>query len=517
MENENKNPELTPEEQWFNNILNASSTDELDAVLSPPAQEPTQVIPSVEEFLLPEMEVSHMPQSAVEPAVEGDPFLLPIDLEEPASQVSAGEPVPEEDPFLLPIDLEEPVSQAPVAEPAPREASAPSKKSAPVSEEKGRPKWKKGYGLFGIPHIVSTIVWLGIILVLGVSLGHMIWACCSDLMAFGKADKAITITITETDDIDSISQKLADAGLISYPNLFKTFATLTHKDEDIDPGTYTLNSYYDYNAMINGMQQYAPSRKTITLLIPEGYTCAQTFRLLEENGVCNAEDLETYAASGELKEYWFLDGIDRGSKYCLEGFLFPDTYEFYLDSEPQLVLEKMLDGFNYRFTDIMKEDFKTMQERYASMMASRGYSSDHIATHELTLHDVVILASIIEKETANNSESYDIASVFYNRLTNPNYPTLGSDATVHYAIGDYYGEIEELTAAHLATDSPYNTRKNGGLPPGAICNPGTYSLYAALDPNDTSYYYFVYDPSIYMHRFAKNESEHNQNVARLNN
>ncbi len=488
MDNEKKNSDFSPEEQWFNDILNASSVDELDAVLKEPVQEPTQVIPPVKDFQAPEVEITPIPETAPQPAPEEDPFLIPIDLE----------------------DIQEPLYQP---EPAP--VKEPEPESEP--EEKGRPKLKKGYGLFGIPHIVSTIVWLGIILVVGVSLGHMIWACCSDLMAFGKPDKAITITITEKDNIEDISQKLADAGLISHPNLFKTFATLTHKDEEIDPGTYTLNSYFDYNAMINGMQQYTPSRKTVTLLIPEGYTCAQTFRLLEENGVCDAEDLEIHAAGGELKEYWFLEGVPRGSKYCLEGYLFPDTYEFYLDSEPQQVLEKMLDGFNYRFTDIMKEDLKVMQERYASMMSSRGYSSDYIAANPLTLHQVVTLASIIEKETANNSESYDIASVFYNRLTNPNYPTLGSDATVHYAIGDYYGEIEELTASHLATESPYNTRKNGGLPPGAICNPGTYSLYAALDPNDTSYYFFVYDPSIYMHRFAHTESEHNQNVSRLSN
>ncbi len=488
MDKEKKNPEFTPEDAWFQNIMEASSADELEAVLTPPEDMPTQVVPPI-------------PQGPQAEAVLDDP-----ELEALLGSLQTAKPVSEE-PILVPIDTQ----------PEPVEPSAPAGETEEPQVEKVRPQRKSGYGLLGIPHIISTVVWLGIILIVGVSLGHMIWACCSDLMAFGKPDKAITITITENDDIDTISQKLQDAGLISYPKLFKTFATLTHKDEDIDPGTYTLNSFYDYNAMINGMQQYAPVREEVTLMIPEGSTCAQIFRLLEEKGVCDADKLEEYAASGELKNYWFLDGIERGDKYCLEGFLFPDTYDFYLDDEPQRVIEKMLDGFNYRFTDIMKTDFRAMQERYASMMASHGYGSDYIDAHPLTLHDVVILASIIEKETANNSESYDIASVFYNRLTNAsNYPTLGSDATVHYAIGDYFGEVEELTAEHLASDSPYNTRKNGGLPPGAICNPGTYSLYAALDPNDTEYYFFVYDPSIYMHRFARNEAEHNQNIAGLN-
>ena len=406
---------------------------------------------------------------------------------------------------------------------APKER--PKKRSGKDTKKK---KKKKDSPLWGIPHILVTVVWLAIIVVVGVSLGRTLWVCCADLMAFGKPDKAITITITDKEvseapngmkavDIDGIAQKLADAGLIEHPDLFVLFATLTGKDQDISVGTFTLNSYYDYNAMINGMAHNAPAREIVTVLVPEGYNCAQTFALLEEKGVCTAKELEEYAANGELNDYWFLDGVKRGSKYCLEGYLFPDTYDFYTNDDPRRVLEKFLNDFNYRFSDLMKEDFVEMQARYGKMLASHGYSKDYIAENPLTMHQLVTLASIVERESSSGAESFDIASVFYNRLTNAKeYPFLDSDATVHYAIGDYFGKIKTLTSEHLATNSPYNTRGvQKGLPAGPICNPGIYSLYAVLDPNDTGYYYFLLNPKTGVHVFARTYAEHQKNVKDL--
>lgn len=382
-------------------------------------------------------------------------------------------------------------------------------------EKKGRPKRKDGYGLLGIPHILSTAIWLVLILAIGVSLGRMLWVCCADVMAFGKDAQKVTITVTADDTIDSISQKLGQANLVRYPKLFKMFANITGKAEDIGVGTFTLNSQLDYNAMINAMVTYGSSKGVVTIMFPEGYNCAQIFKALEEKKVCSAADLEEYAAKGELKEYWFLEGVSRGDKYCLEGYLAPDTYEFYENDEPRRVLEKLLNEFDDRFTDKMKGDFETMQEQFAAKLRSAGFSSSYISENTLTVHQVVTLASVIQKEAASDSECYDIASVFYNRLANPNILSLGADATVYYALGDYFGEIDELTAAHLATDSPYNTRKNQGIPPGPICNMGVQALYAALEPSDTQYQYFVYDKSESAHRFAVTESEHNKNVAEL--
>ena len=153
-----------------------------------------------------------------------------------------------------------------------------------------------------------------------------------------------------------------------------------------------------------------------------------------------------------------------------------------------------------------------MQEAFADKLRSKGFGSSYIKEHTLTLHQVVTLASVIQKEAASDSECYDIGSVFYNRLANPDILSLGADATVYYALGDYFGLIDELTAEHLDVDSPYNTRKYKGIPPGPICNMGVHALYAALEPNDTNYHYFVYDPAQSAHRFAVTYSEHIKNV-----
>lgn len=404
---------------------------------------------------------------------------------------------------------EQPESQKPVAEEEFEESDFEEDTPADTTPlPKGRPKMKKGYGLLGIPHLIATVIWLAITLAIGVSLGRVLWVCCADMMAFGKPQVTAYITVTEDDDIEAVSQKLADAGLVRYSGLFQKFAEITKKSERINAGVYELGSHLDYNAMLNNMIYSSDSREIVEITFPEGYTCAQTFRLLEEKGVCSAAELEEWAVNGELSEYWFLENIERGSKYCLEGYLYPDTYEFYTNSEPQIVLEKFLDAFDMRFTDIMKEDLQVMQSRYANLLAAEGYSGDYIAQHPLTLHQVITVASVVERETANDAESYDIASVFYNRVTDPDILTMGSDATVFYAIGDYYREQKELTQADLDSDSPYNTRKAQGIPPGPICNPGAYSLYAALDPNDTDYHYFIYDAANSQHLFSTTYQEH---------
>ena len=135
--------------------------------------------------------------------------------------------------------------------------------------------------------------------------------------------------------------------------------------------------------------------------------------------------------------------------------------------------------------------------------------------HGLTLHQVVTVASIVERETANDAESYKIAAVLYNRVTNPNVGTMGSDATVYYAVGDFLREKTELTQEDLNSDSPYNTRKANGIPPGPICNPRSYSLYAALDPDEENYLYFLYDAANSQHLFSSSYEEHQRKIAEL--
>lgn len=390
--------------------------------------------------------------------------------------------------------LPEPKAEDPVAPPEPE--PEPKQKEAEDPLEKGRPKKRPGYGLLGLPHIAATVIWLAIIIAIGVSVGRMAWLCVADVLAFGRGPRSVTLTIEQTDTIDDIAQKLKDAELISYPELFKLYADLSGAMEDIRPGTYFLNPpeelteeemiVYDYMALVSAMSPHSSGLTVVEdLRIPEGYTCAQIFQLLEDNNVCTVAELEAYAASGELDDYWFLEGMTRGDKYCLEGYLFPNTYDFYENDEPERVLEKMLDAFDASFTDVMKQKLEGLD----------GY----------TIREVVIIASMIEKEAANDLESFTVSSVIYNRLRNADaYPYLNIDATIVYALG---GKAD-LTEEDLQVDSPYNTYTNKGLPPGPISNPSQNSIAAALDPEDTNYYFYAFDPSTQEHHFSSTYAEH---------
>ena len=373
---------------------------------------------------------------------------------------------------------------------------------------KGRPKRKKGDGLLGIPHLLATFVWLAIIVMIGVSLGRMVWVCAADVLAFGRESKEVTVTISKTDTIDDIAKILKDKGLIRYPGLFKIYSDISGAEEDIFPGTYTLNTILDYHALVGQMSPRSSSRAVISdVLIPEGYNCRQIFELLEEKGICSVEELEEYAANGEFADFWFLEGLERGDKYCLEGYLFPDTYDFYAGSTPREALGKMLLGFEARFTEDLYNQLPALNERFSKMMKNKGLSDEYIAEHQIGLHELLTIASLIEEETASITESPNIASVIFNRLSSKNEweRYLGIDATIIYALGEHK---EALTAEDLAIDSPYNTRTHAGLVPGPISNPGLSSINAALNFADTNYYYYVLNPETGTHQFSKTYEEH---------
>lgn len=357
---------------------------------------------------------------------------------------------------------------------------------------KGRPKRKKGEGLLGIPSIAATLVWLALILAIGVTAGRMLWVCAADVLAFGREDKPVTITIYESDSMESIVDKLYDAGLIRYKSLFNLYASISDAQEDIQPGIYDLNTRYDYHALVNFMSPRS-SREVVKLTIPEGYTCRQIFKLLEENRICTARDIAAYAATGELEPYWFLEQVERGSEYCLEGFLFPDTYQFYKNSSPKEALEKMLDNFDYRFSEEMRAQLDTLNANVTG--GSYG------------VREVTIVASLIEKESAAPAESPAIAGVIYNRLfrwgDTPAY--LNIDASLVYA------QDGDNSTIDTSIDSPYNTYTHTGLTPTPIANPGLASLKAALDPEMHEYYYYVLNPSTGMHQFSKTYEEHEAN------
>lgn len=354
-----------------------------------------------------------------------------------------------------------------------------------------------------VPKALRTLVYLAVVLTLGFALAYFGWICAGDVFALSKPDREVEVVLEENPTVDEVTELLKEKGLIEYPWLFKLYCWLTNAEDKISEGTYTLNNVYDYHALVNGLRATAGTRETTEVTIPEGYTCAQIFALLEENNVCTVEELESAAAS-YMFDYSFLQDLPYGESNRLEGYLFPDTYQFYVDDTPERVLSKFLDNFSWKFTEELQADIDTLNERMRQKMQENGFTEEEIEAAKMDIHKVVIVASLIERETGGASESSSIASVIYNRLSSKLYPCLEIDASLRYGLDKWN---EDLTAEDLNTDTPYNTRIYPGLPAGPISNPGIDSIRAAIYPRDSNYYFYVLTSSGF-HHFSENYYEH---------
>ena len=187
------------------------------------------------------------------------------------------------------------------------------------------------------------LAWIALFAAIAVGLGSLAakwgWKWADDVLALTRPDENVEIIINENDDLDDIAATLKEAGAIEYEWLFKLYCKFSGSENYFDPGVYTINLTYDYHALVNNLMASAGSRETVTLMIIEGSDSFEIFDLLEKNGVCSREKLEEAAANYEF-DYDFLQKIPYGASNRLEGYLFPDTYEFYLMDEPQKVLNR---------------------------------------------------------------------------------------------------------------------------------------------------------------------------------
>ena len=334
---------------------------------------------------------------------------------------------------------------------------------------------------------LGGILYFAFILCVSLLLASLAWLAVTDVLGFGNADEEINITIPKGFDVAEVAELLHESGLVEHKFLFKLYANFSNADEKIVAGSYTLNKNYDYRAIVQGMTARGGVRVEVELTIPEGYTMDQIFRLFENNDVCSAEELWEAAKNYDF-DYKFLDKKTLGNKLRLEGYLFPDSYRFYVGSTPQQAISKLLDTFDREMT-------KTFTKEYLALFDDLGY----------TMKDIVIIASMIEREAGVNADREMIASVIYNRLNSDNFPHLEIDATIYYAIA---GTDEKFSTG---VDSPYNTYKCIGLPPGPIANPGIASIRAAVYPQETDYYFYALRKGG-EHKFSKTLSEHEEFV-----
>ncbi|MCL2003361.1 MAG: endolytic transglycosylase MltG [Oscillospiraceae bacterium] len=293
------------------------------------------------------------------------------------------------------------------------------------------------------------------------------WNCVNDVLALIKPDKEVQITIAEDFNTRELARELAELGVVNYAWLFSLFCDYTDAEEHIEPGTYTINSRLDYNAIVRSFV-IIPVREEVTISIPDARTLLETLTIIAEAGVSDLESLLREADEGEFA-FSFLDDVPM-QPGRLEGYLFPDTYVFYTTASPRSVLRRILNNFNLKFSDNLRKPLATM---------------------DYSLNEILTIASLIQMEAANSSEMKSISAVIHNRLNSNTLRNLEIDATSVYLMGrENIHSAADVREGRLI-DSPYNTFLYEGLPPGPICSPGTEAIRAALWPDSTRYYFYA--------------------------
>ena len=374
-------------------------------------------------------------------------------------------------------------------------------------EREIRPKTQKRKKKRRIHPLFAVVLWAAIVAASSMVLAGVGWLLANDFAALNKPMKEVNFQVsedwvssTETDekgneithyDMGKVADALKEEGLIEYPWFFRIFCRVYHADEKITQGTFTLNTDMDYMALVRNMRSRSGSAVTVDVTIPEGYSVQRIIELLAENGVGSVEDLTEAAASYPFEDYDFLTG-ETGSASRLEGYLFPDTYNFYVGRKPELAFSAMLTNFKTKVYE--NEDLLELFEE-----------------SEYSFSDIITIASLIERET-DGTDREKIASVIYNRLENAGETNflLQIDAALVYAAG------RDITQTDYTTlDSPYNLYLHPGLPPTPIANPGIAAIRAALQPEETDYYFYVLNPEDNKHIFNETLAGHQATLAQL--
>ncbi|AGC68486.1 aminodeoxychorismate lyase [Thermoclostridium stercorarium subsp. stercorarium DSM 8532] len=285
-------------------------------------------------------------------------------------------------------------------------------------------------------------------------------------------EEQIEIVIPEGYGTADIAELLHKEGLVEYPWLFRFLSKLNGYDGKYKAGKHIVSKKLNYEGLMIILTSDPEPEPTVNLRIPEGFTVAELIDYLSERGYVDRERFETLCKT-KMGNYKFLENVpDR--TYPLEGYLYPDTYKIEEDWKEEEIIDRLLREFD----TIFKPEYYERAEELG-----------------MTVDQVVTLASIIEMEAKYHSDYKKISSVLHNRLNSEMYPYLQVDVTLQYArIMAGLGRIQILTNKDKEIDSPYNTYKYKGLPPGPICSPRVEAIEAALYPEDTDYFFFFATP-----------------------
>lgn len=392
--------------------------------------------------------------------------------------------------FVLDLDLDSEYGEAVEVAPVVREESVHSytpPAPLPLTEEAPTPaaKPKKAYSLRWLVAVAYFLFVIGT----SIALALVIWNSALDFTGLGKDGPEVDIEVEKGASMDEVIGLLEDSDLIDQPWLFKLYVRLTGSEGTWKPGVYTLKSNDGYQTLLRTMQ-LGGEREVVRVTFPEGFTVLQMAERLEKNNVCTkAEFLRAVNQVDYSKEYDFIAALskvsaaDRNNRhYKLEGYLFPDTYDFYKDCAGETVVRKMLDNFNQRVNTSIR-----------TAAANSGYTVDQLVT----------MASIVQGEAAKPSDMARVARVILNRMEDSvNYPKLQCDSTADY--------IKKILSKD-ATDPAYDTYECLGLPAGAINCPGVDAFDAVVDPDDeetADCYYFATDYTTGITYYSKTFDQH---------
>ena len=338
------------------------------------------------------------------------------------------------------------------------------------------------------------MIYIGFVMGVSLFMSYFILQGANDLFGFNKQDVQVEITVPEGSSVSDVARILKENGVISEPTIF-TLYSQSRNDEDEEtefvPGTYVLNPKMSYDEIIITLTAGLSDDATVEVTFPEGLTAHDIADLLEENGVCSADEFITALNEHDYSRFDFVANIPPSeNRYLkLEGYIFPDTYEFYVGENVDSVVSKFLRAFDANWT---------------SELSNRAEELG------MTMDEVVTLASIIQRESSEVEEMNMVSGVFHNRLNNQDtYPLLQSDVTINYVETDIKPYLQ--VADQEMYDS-YNTYVCTGLPVGPICSPGVAAMKAAVYPESTNYFYFVTD-SEGTYYYAATLDEHLRNIA----
>ena len=336
---------------------------------------------------------------------------------------------------------------------------------------------------------VFRIAWLVSVAIIGSAIAVFLITGMNDLLAINRKDDNATVTVDIPKDptIDSVTEVLAKNSVIGEPDYFRMYATLT-KSDTFSQGSYELTKNMDYQAIISNLQGNSRRTDTVEVTIIEGMSVVEIAdKLVEEKALSDKEDFLRLCSSTDFdKDFDFLSDIKNNSKryYKLEGYLYPDKYEFYQNDDPKSIIYKLLNNYENRM--YQKQDFG-YDKLYSVHKVMDKFETDY------SLDEIMTIASIIQAEAANKEDMYYVSSILHNRLdadSSMGVSKLGLDSTKYYPY-----RSEEALPSDVSSNykSRYDTYDSDGLPPGPICNPGMEAIKAALKPYDTSYYFFCHD------------------------